>query len=616
MKINLSSNEYLSDKANLMPTSNGLYLINAGTGVGKTFYMTNQSHLYNDVVVFPQKSILVQQEIKAQQENRNLNLLQLEHFIKKEIDDFKDMGCKAIHVDEIQLIYECGYRDRAVSGLYYQLKRLAKHFPVYCYSGTYKQSLSPLEFQWVDINKTPPKREVVLFHTTAKKDSDKQSHNGFTNELLVNCIHSQFKETGKPVLFFNNNHHQNEELAKVLLSEFGLRSVAVNRDSVRDLQHPFQGLAKKEFIKDMECDVVLATSALEEGINVNDRVCIISVQTAGERLVQQFGRARNTSLATYVLICGIGDGEFSDSKAMAISQSTIGDGFDKEKSRQAYGIGYKENEITVPVVRNCCCARSAQVTKLQRPRYGLQVIKELEHYGYTIDTARINEYEKVGEIKLPKIKKSQIIDLLRSECNNVDELVQQGIEKVIVDVAIAKATNFKEKYDLICLSKSESWVDAYENLSSDAISYMLAINDGDINNFRKPIEQVREKKPRLTPEQLGRVSDYFWGKYNANGSTLWLEEGAAKSRVKLFRWLAGYKHDKSNNIYVVDNSVDEWWAVKVDRKKQQQLSRHKKLLTENDLSLGEVCNASNNNQNEIAHMSKKQLSELIGVMRA
>ncbi|MEZ8945182.1 helicase-related protein [Vibrio sp. 10N.247.311.12] len=614
MEINLSSSEYLSDKADLMPSSSGLYLINAGTGVGKTFYMTNQSHLHNDVVVFPQKSILVQQELKAKQEGRSLNLLQLEHFISKGVNDFIAMGCKAIHVDEIQLIYECGYRDVAVSGLYYQLKRLSKHFPVYCYSGTYKQPLSPIEFQWVDVNKTPPKREVVLFHTTAKKDSDTQSHNGFTNELLVNCINNQFKESGKPVLFFNNNHHQNEELAKVLLKEFNLRSVAVNRDSVRDSNHPFQDLAKKEFIKDMECDVVLATSALEEGINVNDSVCVISVQTAGERLVQQFGRARNANLATYVLICGIGDGEITDSKAMSISQSSIGDGFDKEKSRQSYGIGYKENGIKVQEVRDCCCARSVQVTRLQRPKYGLQVIKELESYGYTIDTTRINEYEKQGEVKLPKIKKSQIIELLKTECANLDELIEQGIGRVVIDVAISRAKSFKEKYDSISLGKSERWLDAYENLSGDAIIYMLSINDDDINNFRGPIEKIRQRKPRLTPEQLDKVSDWFWGNFNADGSDSWLEDGANKSRSKLFRWLAGYRLDKSNNVYIVDDSIDEWWLVKVDRKKQQQLSRHKKTLKENNLSIGEICNATNNNQNKIAHMSKKQLSELIGSM--
>lgn len=598
----IAQDKSLSDYKHLLSTGAGLYLIEAGTGCGKTVLMTTQSDSNNDAVVFPQKSIKAQQEVLAEQSNRQLNVLQLEHFVDMTLADFESMSIGAIHIDEIQLIYECDYRATAISKLREQLVVLSKHYPVYCYSGTYKHEFSPLEFDAVyrfSKSREPLKYDVI--HTSAKKEID--GYNGITTECLVKSIKAKFSEFSKPVLFFNNNNNQNIDIANEL-KKLGLRCVTINRESIVDKNHVFHELAKKERIADMGVDVVLTTSALEEGINVHDAVTVIGVQTAPERIVQQFGRARNQELAHYVLITGIGEQLITErqSKDKAVLLSEFS--HDKSLERARNGISEQAVFIEHEKHKHSVMGRAIQVQRLQRPAYGIQVISDLKNYGY--EPSGVYEFDSDVTIPLSRLSKRE---LAFAKLNNasVETLHEQtGMNTQIIESHFAKFDLFESRInesalkgalDIISndINKYQEWIaQAYQTLSEESLSWLMHLTDNQLKQLQELVQLVysSKKTERLKRTELIKTAHAFYESLYISddgdmhddwtGSRSWYDslDDKVNQPVKLFRFLLGYEYDNSNAVFVLNKQ--SWWECELSRSEQASYTRKLKAVPDKE----------------------------------
>lgn len=597
MNISLNTNQKLSDASGSLPTQAGLYLISAGTGTGKSHYMTRQSDSKNDVVVFPQKSILAQQKTLAEQDGRSLNVLQLERFNKKTISDFESYGCSAIHIDEIQLLYEADYRAQAVSELREQIASLSKHYPVFCYSGTYINELSPVDFDLI-INVQRPSSPILydIVFTAPKKLE--QGYNGITNECLQRTIVDSFHEYKRPVLFFNNDHKQNTDLSRHL-EEKGLRTVCVNRDAVKDKSHVFHELAQHERISEMNVDVVLSTSALEEGINVHDEITVISVQTAPERIVQQWGRARDRSKAKFILVCGYGDSLISESKSLDTATRLQANDFDTARSRRSHGVDEQAMLIPDEKHRKSVMARAVQVTKLQRPAYAMQVIHGLSKHGFEM-SQNVMEFDKSMTLSTTRVKRVDVVSAIKQGLSPEQFANQHQINLVFAELAFRKAQDFEQRLGQTAMNGAieyltqqavetgqtdivqEYVLNAFSSITESAITWLNNLNDNQLKQVQTLIQTLydNDNVRRRDKTQMSELSQMFWDtlyhdshdiKPEWVGSMTWLDTEYTRARQKLFCFMMGYVYDNSNGSYVL-NKLD-WWKSDLSRSERSSYNR-------------------------------------------
>lgn len=321
INIHLGPKEYLGDKL-VLSKKPGLYFIHAPTGAGKSFFQVREAGR-NGLVIFPVKSVCNQQRSKALKENVFTNIVQIEKLTQEMIDK-----ATSIHFDEAQLWYEGGFRyddtERRVDvGILVQmLIEASKRIPVYMYSASEKRKLFHVPFtQYIHVYKEFKRSLNVVY---INKDTGTKAKTSI--QTFVDIIRMAHKEYGCKILVFIDSEKTLAIIKKELaLSSYEIDGVTVQVEPLKSVvitsktpetNKVYKHIMEEEKIGGIKPDVVLTTSTMEAGININDRVLIISEQVDADRLFQRFGRARNEG--EYILISGNGSESLSVQHAYGI----------------------------------------------------------------------------------------------------------------------------------------------------------------------------------------------------------------------------------------------------------------------------------------------------------
>lgn len=299
----ISADQYLSDIADKLPTENGIHLINAVTGTGKTHFMLDHAETHGGTCCTPTKAI--NQQKRGQFETRRgraASITQLEHF--KDLDIRK---VKCIHFDECQTLYNSGYRGPAIDAAITKIEQAAKRMPVYLWTATADPTLIPLPLASITHVNKPFKRDLTVIQL------DTNAMVKVSHYKLARCIHGVFQTNEKPVLFFLDDeetlhriagHLKSMAMTSVVISSETTDAAAANKKSLAAAHRAFHQMIRSETVAGAGVDVVLTTKCNAEGIDFHDDFNVVSVQTEPGLMFQQQGRARGQ--ATHWIIAGNG----------------------------------------------------------------------------------------------------------------------------------------------------------------------------------------------------------------------------------------------------------------------------------------------------------------------
>ncbi|MDW1533310.1 hypothetical protein [Vibrio sp. Y159] len=616
--IKLDSNNeqrrFLSHVANELPTSNGIHLIRAHMGVGKTFFQSHASDTHGDLVIFSMKSIKRQQEFDASNAGHNLITEQLEHFVEKDLEELKRTYSR-IHVDEVHLIYDAGYRAETIDGLYKKIVELSKFMPVYCYSGTFKMNLSPFDFDTVvEIEKQVPKKELRVFMPEASREEG--SYNGISARMLADIIQ---EDLDKPVLFFNNNHKTNTNIAEYLRKN-GVTCEVVNSASVKDKNSKFSELANTSMIASMDVQVVLTTCALEEGININDAVRIVCVQDAPEKISQQFGRCRNPELGSFDLVVGQGENALTDEYVNSIVADCHGEEFNSAVIRERWGIPQVTNLITNERHREAVYKRCIEITLCKKTGYGMHVLDEVKRVG-NFEISDIFEAPKGESLRQVGITKAILLDVFREYHENIGKFIEkyENIVKEIkrrakclrvhAEVAVSKMDAFIERWDLLNLNIG--WDTAYQHLTKSTLLWIECMTKQElidlashVKKYANALKKAFDNGVVLTKEQFIDSSRSFLDEFiTAREHMSEIANETDASILRMFKMLTNAKEINETMSF----SDKQWWDdVLGDAKSRKTYSRHKSFIEET-ISIDEFHEKTQLTRSETAQMKKKDI---------
>ncbi|WP_447063773.1 hypothetical protein [Vibrio alginolyticus] len=618
MKIELNENEYLSD-LDCISKDVGVHLIKAGTGVGKTTYMMSEASKSTDIVVFSMKSIKAQQIASAWRKKQRCNVIQLEHLVDMSADDIVETVGEggALHLDEIQNIYEADYRSDTFSKLVDLLNVLRARVRIYCYSGTFIDELSAIKFDSVlQVNKQAANRQITAYVTTTKNGSD--SYYGISNKTIVEFIR---RDLNKTVLFFNNNHKMNSQLAQ-LFRQQGISAVTVNRDSIEDENHAIHRLIDTELISSMNTQVVLTTCSLEEGINIKDEVRICAVANAAERVVQQFGRCRNAELGSFDLLIGGGDKlvqiEHVKENANALSERVGDASLSKSNSydiiRRLDRHGISHNVLSVNHDFRCkVIARAMQAQKYCSSSYGLGILLELKKYGYEV-TDVYDVTPEDGSLLLGTVTKGEIIDVLRKLKTVAEVAKQRGLHEAIVRSCVDKALRFKGRFQQLEIKYGCSdWLHAFEKLTLNELGFLIGITDAQALFLGEQIaaNSIKSRIERINKQQYVNLVHDFWHKKHFKGATEWYslddtgEYVVTAAQKRLFNYLTGWESVRGGE-YVRSSDIVFDWQDALNNAQRNRLNARKKHI-ERVTDISTFCTQLELKRSEVADMSTKDV---------
>ncbi len=618
LDANNADRKYLSHAEKELPTTNGIHLIRAHMGVGKTHFQSYCSTKHGDLVLFSMKSIKRQQELDAEKASHELITEQLEHFVEKDTEELKRTYSR-IHVDEIHLIYDAGYRAEMIDGLYKKIVELSKVMPVYCYSGTFKMNLSPFDFETVvEVDKQVPKKQLRVFMPEASREEG--SYNGICARMLADIIQ---EDLDKPVLFFNNNHKTNTNIAEHLRKQ-GVTCEVVNSSSVKDKNSKFAELAKTSMIAEMGVQVVLTTCALEEGINVNDAVRIVCVQDAPEKVSQQFGRCRNPELGSFDIIVGQGENAIYDDYINSIASDCHGDDYNTAVFRERWGIPHITNYITNERHRESVYKRCIEITLCKKTSYGLHVLNEVKQIG-NFEIAEIFEAPKGDTLRQVGITKTILLDVFREYHENIGKFIEkyENIVKEIkrraqclrvhAEVAVTKMDAFIERWDMLNLNIA--WDTAYQHLTKSTLLWIECMTKQELQDlathvkkYANALKKAFDNGVMLTKDQFIDSSRSFLDEFiteREHMSEIANETDA--SILRMFKMLTNAKE--------IDDSISfsnkQWWDdVLGDAKSRKAYSRHKSFIEET-IAIDVFHERTQLSRSQTAQMKKKDIKAMM-----
>lgn len=167
---------YLSECISDFMLPPGLYLFSGGsTGLGKSNFIQGRIQGYNATASFSIKAIMAQQikelsvKMSITEAEAEKLLVQAEN-VKQALEKARLGEIKEFHFDEIQVTYEAGYRE-VMEDVVNNMKEMAKLIPVCCYSATYIDELSLIDFDFIFRLKNNFRRKIDI-HQIISKEQD------------------------------------------------------------------------------------------------------------------------------------------------------------------------------------------------------------------------------------------------------------------------------------------------------------------------------------------------------------------------------------------------------------------------------------------------------------
>lgn len=562
--VQLEDNEFMSDKI-VLPKDPGFYCIDAPTGAGKTYFMTRAAGK-NGLVLFPVKSVMQQQQIKARKDGIKTNIIQIERLKQQDID-----SATSIHFDEAQLIYEGGFRYDSkksrtdVGTLMEMLEEAAKRIPIYLYSATAKEQLYHFEIkQFIDVKKKFERVLNVVHIDKATGTKSKTSIQTFVD--IIRQMHSV--NPAKIVVFLDSAKTLaaiQQELLKETIESDGdvlevkkITSEIISSDSSKSRKkYPaFHSILENETISQIDVDVVLCTSTLEAGININDDVTIISEQVDEGKLFQRFGRARNQG--TFILIAGNG------SEVLDIIPSTVIDDEFAALLKDKCQFRNKAHAAS-------CDTYKLYSTRASMMKHAWPIIGHLNDKGYSPDFELVVQY---GRTPVIQGSKKQLIDFMENEQLDISkvsvELLADAMKCTETHAAhhIEKYTNFKTVIEASPLIRAP--IDyVYTMLSDAAITLVSALVNPKFKERREKLERMMAEIKQWIPAEtdkasLDSASDVFFEEVFPD-----IDPSCYR---KLFRVLMGYVSENGRLVLKTDEQVNDWWKSK--NMKQTEINKY------------------------------------------
>lgn len=340
----LTEGEYITLSRKELPEG-GMTLLQAGTGMGKSTVVTEQLIYEYDQVILVVPSVIKVQELeqklpimpdvtmsflygeKKYEDNRGKH-----HLIVCTYDKFqpslimnsdnKIYDNVLLVIDECHKMYGAGtYRHRALNKLIDQMKNHGSVSHLLTMTATFTPALwGALELPRMNLaaytRKNPTRRQLKLIAL---------QNGGFAKcaELLQDRMQSIFMKDDqghviglrKKVFIRLNNKDNASYLADYFQDYFSLKCLVIDSGSKNN------DAVKKIFEEQcipQDVDVVISTSVLDEGININnpdddiDSVFIIDKTAHPEEILQYLGRLRHANPPCFLLLSNLGDEAFNE----------------------------------------------------------------------------------------------------------------------------------------------------------------------------------------------------------------------------------------------------------------------------------------------------------------
>ncbi|MGY3948499.1 hypothetical protein BJP24_18770 [Aeromonas allosaccharophila] len=598
----------LHDIADQLPLEAGIHFIQAATGVGKTFHMTTSANDNNGAVVFPVKAILQQEKMSARRDGRcNLTFAQIEKLKSLDLSSIREL-----HIDECQIMYSGGFRE-SVEGLIDTVKEASNHIPVYLYSATCNLNLVPIKPDTITNVEGSFCRtlNVVQIQTNSKILQN--------TKYIVGTIVGAIALEHKPVLVFVQSTSKSNAISRHLETK-GITSIVMTSETISKYGSPamaaYEKMIKHSSVAAGGYQVVIATNCLAEGINFNDDFHVVSTQCEAGLVFQQQGRARKQ--ATHWMIAGEGTDQLVIEGNRLIHVH--------EGSRRV--LQYSESVLTDksqwqdPAYRDRANLYSLLAEHSPRGCFGVQIIQQLNDYGYQSETLTLPEVEELKALK--NISRKALLKAIAEHGlpRSIDQTDHPLIEHLTAtrdpvefEGPLESAIEWHSEWDVIQSMgiRGDCW-QVYSKINAIGRKWLVVMLR-DIKHRDTVSTVVAEYKKLLTntrvnKEQMKQLADAFWGQLmDPTIEWKWHAEGQGRMRLNLFRFLMGFVVDDHCTWTLPDPYVG--WDVPLSNKDNMAFKRRETIITGAGHTAEAFCNATGHTKKTIADTKTKTIKQLV-----
>ncbi|RSM24951.1 hypothetical protein [Aeromonas salmonicida] len=563
--------------------------------------MTRHAADNNGVVIFPVKAVMTQQSILAKTSKINVNIIQLERFVEKyegPIASGGKLDFKCIHFDECQLFYEGGFRP-VVEHFTRLLVAASKIMPVYCYSATYNNKFSPVVFDTTTVFEKPMGRQMDVVQINKADNAIVRTF----SRVMADTIKHYREVNGYPIICFVNSTLRASAVQKKLL-DYKIKSV-ISSSEVNDRLGCVKELMSTSLMTGCGADVIIATSSLEAGININDDVTIITEQCESGKAFQRFGRARNNG--HYVMVTGNGNKgiEPNDSSSLVISfpgsNSTV---IPIPKTTMLEALDNGSCTFDDADHRLACDKYSLFSSLIERTDAAVTAVAGMNNIGYEVsDVLEAEEVDNEG------VQKRGTKKLAVESKGNPQYLIDRGVQEAVAIHAIRQWECFKLQYKLYGIRSSIAPEEIYLELNATGIAFLEwvardSLLEGRLTEYTNEMRD-RIGSRKMTDEEVNKTVDLFW---SAVVEDKYFDRAFSDKRKKqLFRLLVGIHY--VNGAWSFESSR-AWWNVPLDSTNGKRIAVRERIITESGRTLEQVCLDNNLSRLDISEMKTKAVKQL------
>ncbi|MCF7742252.1 DEAD/DEAH box helicase [Aeromonas veronii] len=594
--LHINDGEYLSSVSNRLPTSNGIHLIQAKTGVGKTRHMTTSADLNHGAVIFPVKAILKQEQSEAEDKKLfNLTFIQIENLSKTDLTKYGEL-----HIDECQILYAGGFRE-SVEQLMNAINLASQIMPVYLYSATVRTNLLPVVPDTITRIEKPFDRVLTCVELP-------------TIGAITNCTRAVYGalrgillEQPKPLIAFVNDENKMNAVAEKLRAAH-ISVVVMSATTIANRKHEayaaYERIISTSTLGSAGYQVVLATNCLAEGINLNDDIHVVSCQGEDGIIFQQHGRIRNKG--SHWLLHGRGTDRLdlkgdklvtssgADSWVTPISSGRLEDRCkwaDEQAAMKADLFGTFAYEMT-------------------RGRYGMFAAGAMEHHGYTPDYIELGDIDPIKTRNA--ISRKTLIECIREK--GIPQRMTEDEHPLVVHLLesydppqyehlLAPMVEWHREWEVMSLAgiRGDCW-DVFRAINSLGRTWLIkTIRDAQLRDavcqsvatFRTQISTTR-----VNQGQIEELADVFW-RTEMPPAVEWKWHAASNKAMRetLFKLLLGFTKDEHGNWSVVKERAA--WDVPLTNAERNRFNVRAKHIEE-VMAVGEFCERTGHNRKTIA----------------
>ncbi|HDX8591148.1 TPA: hypothetical protein RQN76_001976 [Aeromonas dhakensis] len=606
--IKLRTNQTLHDIADQLHKEAGIHFIQAATGVGKTFHMTTSANDNNGAVVFPVKAILQQERGSARRDGRcNLTFVQIEKLKNLDLSSIREL-----HIDECQIMYSGGFRE-FVEVLIDTIRKASKDIPVYLYSATCNLDLMPIQPDTITKVEGSFSRSLNVVQIPTNSEITQNT------KYIVGTIAGAITTEDKPVLVFINSTSKSNAICRHLEAK-GITSIVMTSKTISEDGSPamaaYEKMIEHSSVAAGGYQVVIATNCLAEGINFNDDFHVVSTQCEAGLIFQQQGRARKQ--ATHWLITGEGTDQLVIEGDQLIHVHEGG----RRTISHSESVLADKCQWQEPAYRDKANLYSLLAERSPRGCFGVQIIHQLNSYGYQCEALTLSAVEALKALK--NISRKALLKAIGEHGlpRSIDQTDHPLIEHLTAtrdpvefEEPLASAIEWRSEWDVMQAMgiRGDCW-QVYSKVNAVGRKWLVVmlrdiVHRGTISTV------VTEYKKQLTntrinSEVLEQVAGAFWEQLMpVSKEWEWHTEGQGRMRLNLFRFLTGFVVDDHDHWTLPDPYVG--WDVPLSSAEHNRFKVRNKVITGAGHTTEAFCHATGHTKKTIADTKTKTIKQQV-----